>query len=410
MDKKYRIFLERVKLITDKYKEKKSFNNFNIFTSLFNGDEEVTLHSKFIYELLRNTENSETYLSSFLEMLSEDIEMKKCEIYKEYRNIDLLIKTRDKAIIIENKIYAEDQPKQLYRYYETMKEEGIKAENISCYYLTLDGKEPSKDSLNGLKIDIDVKLISYENDIKKWIHTCIKESVYIPSLREILMQYKNLILDLTGQCDGGKLEMELKTLILENKETFGNTINLLNALTEAKIEIQKYFWNDFIEELSNLKYYIDKSMPTHVTLEKIRNYYTTNSNNKWYGIFSEIKELDENHKIYLKVEIESNVYWGLMIINKDNQVVKNHPKFQEIRDEFYKCCKEYGLSKYSDNKTEWLGFIKFNKINGDINSLNFKIFNSENLIGFVDENYRKETIKTYASEIDRVIKKLKLSI
>ncbi len=110
------------------------------------------------------------------------------------------------------------------------------------------------------------------------------------------------------------------------------------------------------------------------------------------------------------MEIESNVYWGLMIINKDNQVIKNHPRFQEIRDRFYECCKEYGLSKYPDNKTEWLGFIKFNKINNDINSLNFKTFNSENLIGFVDENYRKETVKIYVSEIDKVIKKLKLSI
>lgn len=50
--------------------------------------------------------------------------------------IDLLIKNGNNIIFIENKIFASDQPKQLWRYYEFIKR---KQYNGTLLYLTLDG-------------------------------------------------------------------------------------------------------------------------------------------------------------------------------------------------------------------------------------------------------------------------------
>ena len=61
--------------------------------------------------------------------------------------MDILIESgnvqgdKTKAIIIENKIYASDQTKQLYRYYQ-FAEQKYGLENSLILYLTLDGHSP----------------------------------------------------------------------------------------------------------------------------------------------------------------------------------------------------------------------------------------------------------------------------
>lgn len=74
--------------------------------------------------------------------------MNTLEVHKEYSigslshdkgtggRIDLLIKNGCNVIVIENKIFASDQPKQLWRYYEFIKR---KQYNGTLLYLTLDG-------------------------------------------------------------------------------------------------------------------------------------------------------------------------------------------------------------------------------------------------------------------------------
>ncbi|WP_404840898.1 PD-(D/E)XK nuclease family protein [Alkalilimnicola ehrlichii] len=51
------------------------------------------------------------------------------------------------AVIIENKIYADDQESQLRRYHDALKQKGYSP--IYIRYLTLDGSAPSEESLAG---------------------------------------------------------------------------------------------------------------------------------------------------------------------------------------------------------------------------------------------------------------------
>ena len=116
--------------------------NFNIFEVMHAQRDEVYTHSAIIASLLNPKWNhgcNSTFLKIFVDHLKEslpivdfsfDTDLEKCHVYVEYNignissgsesggRIDIIIQSeiRDKAIIIENKIYADDQKKQLYRY------------------------------------------------------------------------------------------------------------------------------------------------------------------------------------------------------------------------------------------------------------------------------------------------------
>ncbi|MGN1057724.1 MAG: PD-(D/E)XK nuclease family protein, partial [Candidatus Avelusimicrobium sp.] len=70
-------------------------------------------------------------------------------ITKDYESggrIDIFIENGRQQIVIENKIYAEEQQNQLYRYHK-------KYPNAILFYLTLNGKEATKTGLKDLRQD-----------------------------------------------------------------------------------------------------------------------------------------------------------------------------------------------------------------------------------------------------------------
>ena len=71
--------------------------------------------------------------------------------------IDLLIKSGNKVIVIENKIYADDQKTQMKRYQNFCQQ----YDDYRLLYLNLDGIEPSEDSIVDMVLDEDYHIISY---------------------------------------------------------------------------------------------------------------------------------------------------------------------------------------------------------------------------------------------------------
>ncbi|MGL4346807.1 MAG: PD-(D/E)XK nuclease family protein, partial [Chitinophagaceae bacterium] len=106
--------------------------------------------------------------------------------------IDILITNAEKqAIIIENKIYAGDQFKQLKRYFKHGEKEF--KENFILLYLTLFGSEASEQSSQG----IDYQQISYENTIIQSLEKCVEIAARNAIVRETLIQYINYLKKLT---------------------------------------------------------------------------------------------------------------------------------------------------------------------------------------------------------------------
>lgn len=204
--------LNQVKYLLQNDKE-----DFNIFSIMRMETDEVHTHSAFIAALLdpKGTHgNGDLYLKLFLQSVPGLSGMENFDttnaiveyehiigngrINKDYTyggRIDILIQSGDIAIIIENKIYAEDQEKQLYRY----KQFAEKNEKISQYhilYLTLGGKKASSGSLYNMTEE-DYTRISYKEHIQKWIKACLNEPAKISSVRELISQYDELISTLT---------------------------------------------------------------------------------------------------------------------------------------------------------------------------------------------------------------------
>lgn len=194
---------------------------FNIFEVLGLSSNEARTHSAFIAELL-NPQGShgcgyvflKDFAARFLQksFTAEELEKAKVDVEKSigFKNddaseggrIDILIIIGKTMIIIENKIYAQDQEKQLLRYRNYAK--SLINKNIltdyQLLYLTLRGNEASEVSTNGeLKPGEDYKTISYSHDILSWLEHCKEKSVDKPLIRETIKQYINLIKELTNQ-------------------------------------------------------------------------------------------------------------------------------------------------------------------------------------------------------------------
>lgn len=191
-------------------KEEEEGKCFNVFSALNMCSDEVRLHSRLLATLLNPKANhglENEFLKSFLIDLGlpEDyityckeqiVERPIGEVTEATGGrIDIILEDRGHAVIIENKIYAGDQPNQLLRYHNY----GVKTfgeNNFKLVYLTLNGSEPSSDSLGGGHFEF-IKL-SYAQDIlglldrlmttypQKPIHRTIKD--YITIIKQLTHQ------------------------------------------------------------------------------------------------------------------------------------------------------------------------------------------------------------------------------
>ena len=205
---------ERFSKIREKLKEP------NIFYFLSNANYEIR-HSNFLAWLLdaSETHNCGTLFSSvIIPIFSPDIKNKKIawEVFREKDNIDLLLKSPDRIVVIENKTFSRDSPGQLARYRKHINE---KYPNIEkrFVYLTLDSKNPNDKNesedwkkcgyasilevLNNI-IRTDGKSINAKAKIyiKDYIdalemHT-LKNSKYNIYAKEIVSENKNSLMDI----------------------------------------------------------------------------------------------------------------------------------------------------------------------------------------------------------------------
>lgn len=142
-------------------------------------------------------------------------------VERERHHIDLLVTNANgQAIVIENKIWAGDQGRQLERYFNTVKGLGLEP---TLVYLTLDGHPPTKQS-RGEHV---VACLSYREDLIPWLRRCQERACDEPALRESLAQYLALIRTLCGDA-GREFMTELTNFLRE-----GNNLVLARRLGDA---------------------------------------------------------------------------------------------------------------------------------------------------------------------------------
>lgn len=234
--------LTRVSDLNKKYDQitKISGENFNIFKILKIQSNEVLTHSPFLAELfnpkglhgckdaflkiffshLKEIYDEENLLVKTIDKFETETTEVSIERFLGFKNedeteggrIDILLKDQlGNTIIIENKIFAKDQTKQLVRYNSAYPTAPI-------IYLTLSGKKPSDFSSSELKENEHYYCLSYNTQVVNWLEQCIKEASTFPFVRETIHQYLYLIKSLTGQTLNNFIMNETIEKIIESKE------------------------------------------------------------------------------------------------------------------------------------------------------------------------------------------------
>lgn len=135
-------------------------------------------------------------------------------------------------IIIENKIYAGDQPKQLDRYHKHLE----RYENTALFYLTIEGKDAASYSRKELAVGKNYYLLNYADHIEVWLKSVLKNGCIEPNLEIYINDYLEVIKELT------KYNSLLKDGV-NKKELNKNELEEFNALLELR------FWQTLEEKI-----------------------------------------------------------------------------------------------------------------------------------------------------------------
>lgn len=315
-------------------------------------------------------------LECFIKTIGENFTINgfNCEnarIYTEFSTsegrIDILIEDekRKKAIIIENKIYANDQLNQLERYDSYAKERYQKG-NYQILYLTLDGKEATEQSGKG----VSYLTISYEENIINWLEKCVAIASRFPIVRETIIQYINHLKELTHQDMNNK-----------NKEEITEVLSKIENLRSAKIICQNYsatfdaiindHFNPKMEEFATqegLKYHYEESGECFVK------FYITNP--LWQG------------KCWIGFRLGRYKYYYGLCNNLDKYKISTENR-KKIHEELYKA------GVFSFLESEWWPFYKYIP-NLTLDNWENDIINSDNFLNDCIDKTKKilEVMKT----------------
>jgi hypothetical protein len=236
---------------------------FNVFNILGLESKEVRLHSALLAELLRPNGMSgvgNAFQKAFLAILGlpdnyivdgrVSVELSIGTITDSERGrIDIIMEDGNHAIIIENKIYAQDQPAQLLKYTNFARDNY--PHGYRLLYLTLDGKEASDDSAQGCPY----QCISYKNEISKWLAECARISFDRPLVRETIRQYINLIKQLTNQSMGTLEDNKLVELVA-SPEHVAEYLMIINNQTAIENKIRFGFVTEIEKMARDMGYEI----------------------------------------------------------------------------------------------------------------------------------------------------------
>ena len=257
MDKLEKLLSQvRVYVNEDKQRRAEAFRRgecYNVFNVLGVDNMELS-HSAFLAALL-NPDGShgmqDAFLKAFIDTIAHggtkpELDTAHAKVYTEYNignitettggRIDILITDRSDtgsgkagghAIIIENKIWAADQPNQLQRY-DKYACGTYSSDGYLLLYLTLDGKEPTDQSKGALT---NYRCISYRSDIIDWLHKCAQLAFDKPLVRETINQYINLLQQLTNQ---NTMEQKQLIQLLTNKENFEQACAIADTMPAVK--------------------------------------------------------------------------------------------------------------------------------------------------------------------------------
>ena len=365
---------------------------FNVFSVLRSESDEVNLHSRFLAALLdyRNAgEEERSNLGAFLKDVAkvDCFDQHGISVEREKHNIDILITNASRqAVVIENKIWAGDQPAQLQRYHSEILAREFPDEQIHLCYLTPFGHDPSEESVGELSRERIVNIAYNDPTFQDWLRSCQQRACNEPELRESVGQYLRIVQKLTGT-DVNKAHLkELTNLCLE-KDHLALVHDLTKAFDEAWIQVIHKLFGEIENELKAINDLPNKHDLYDVSEPKIRNL-VTGSGNSWCGQYFRLT----NHSqlgIELNTWRPAKFFFGVRCIRADDSL-----EHERIKKEL----------SVSDHSTDHWPFLRFPNVKVNPSPRNPR---REHLIFLVSDAKRQALAQSIAKEVATLWQKIK---
>ena len=247
--------------------------NFNLF-SILSIERYELKHSALIANLLDPKGShgcGDAFLRAFFEIALKDAyPFEECTLPHSYTEhytgpiagdtggrIDILVKSSQYGLIIENKIYAGDQDRQLTRY-DNYGKTTFGAGRYLLVYLTLFGSEASEGSTaKGSDKEVDYLCLSYAEDILRWLEQCARLAYDKPLVRESLNQYIRTIKQLTYQDMNQENIEKIIDLAVDHPEVVATLSSNRDAIAQGIRE--KYIFTELKEYAAKKGWLYDDS-------------------------------------------------------------------------------------------------------------------------------------------------------
>lgn len=279
--------------------------------------------------------------------------------------------------MIENKIRAPDQHRQLARYAKRMENEGYR--EVCSLYLTLDGRSPDEGSTGGLQ----VTPVSYR-EIVPWLERCQERAYNEPALRESVAQYVRLVRKLTGRDLKGNYMTALRNLILE-KNNLVLVHDLSEIMYEAKVSLLTKFWEEIDVAVRARISGLPEKAPQSVSEDHIRNFLSRQRGEYYHGLYYSFGK-----GASLAIEVERYMYFGVCCNKQEHK-----REWSQLRNILQELDGNVGPE-------DWWPWIHW-----DPREFNYKNPKRNHLELLADPEARKEYAKEIADGLSRVWDKVR---
>ena len=280
------------------------------------------------------------------------------------------------AIIIENKINADDQDKQLERYYKYISKTKGYGNNVYVIYLTPIIKPPREYSFSEKyikKVGEKFKNITH-GDIGRWLENILKNKEYnflhknnFRLLKSALIQIIDNEKSISGENEEDNMKEKRIKQILED-----NILKKINT-KERKIEEEEFqlYINVFSKakdllEMERKRAIIEKIIPNYLDFTKKISKYL--KNNKYFNIYKPKQIIDNLTSGVLVHHIDSDYLYLQSDIDFNNKSVSSYCfgvcGLPDINNKIKKEVQKIFNNKFKDNKKDWDFFYKID-INND---------------------------------------------
>ncbi len=376
---------------------KKQYNSgsvYNLFNELGISSDEVK-HSSMLKSLIDPNGShgcGSLFYKSFIENIGFDINIEKYDwlndiknvkihaeyfignrdhikgiiVDENYGRIDLLIENtnKNKALIIENKVYACDQPQQLKRYYEFGISKYGGNVNFEIIYLNLKGDPVSVQSIEGINESFEIININYSIHILKWLEECLNSHIENRELQpinsniySIVYQYSQLIRQLTEK------SQHFIEYFKNDKYPSITTKEIVAKRDDLRKEFFVYtmkYLNEKLKNYYNLQYIVGIKELGRKTIGEIL---LPNNHKKNFGIKITSKN-NSNDTFFIEVQNYSKLIYGIFDPIEENEICKKMLEKGYVYKPFW-LLKEYPIFNSNDVQfpfyDDFLNFTFMNK-------------------------------------------------